>query len=204
MISRVARIRVAAVFAVAFAVAAVLVQTGNTTRVDDAILYWAASLRTPSATGIVRVVTFFGSGNFLFPLGVAVTIWIRRSSGARLSWYYLGWALAGWASYGLFKYLFARPRPNLIPRLGSAGWWSFPSGHAMGTTIVVGLALCLLPLRTWHRVVISLGVVAIACSRVYLGVHYPSDVIAGVLAGVAFVALALVWLPAETPVLRAE
>lgn len=196
-------IGLALAWAMAFALMAVLVQTGRTTAFDAAGLQWAATLRGPAITPIALVTTLIGSGTFLIPIGLLVTIGLQRKRGKRVAWTYLGTVLLGWAVYGLLKAAFARPRPDLIPRLSGAGWWSFPSGHAMSSTIVLGLAAILFTGSAWIRIGAALLILLIAFSRVYLGVHYPSDVIAGVLAGCAGISASLAILGAE-PALAAE
>ncbi len=76
-------------------------------------------------------------------------------------------------------------------RLATAGVDSFPSGHAFRSMVLVLSLLIALPWRPPRPVLVALGVVlvAIGISRVYLGEHHPSDVVAGWLGGVAFIAL---------------
>lgn len=97
----------------------------------------------------------------------------------------------------------ARPRPALVNPVASTSGYSFPSGHAGGSAAVYG-ALALLAVAgvaRWARLTLVTGatvlVGAVAVSRVLLGVHYPSDVAAGVALGVAWVSAAalLVSLP---------
>jgi undecaprenyl-diphosphatase len=142
-------------------------------------------------------VTLFGSGYALFPLAAifGFVLWPR---GARWAGFYLIAALAGWGLSSALKALFARPRPTVTTHLDGAGWWSFPSGHTMESTIVLGLGLLLVtggmasrPAARRIRLLGAVVLAAIGFSRVYLGVHYPSDVLAGWLAGGAYVAAAL-------------
>ncbi len=91
------------------------------------------------------------------------------------------------------KVLIARPRPALIHPVALASGYSFPSGHAGGSTAVYGaLALVVVTgVARWARLMLAtdtaLLVGAVAVSRVLLGVHYPSDVAAGVALGLAWV-----------------
>ena len=89
----------------------------------------------------------------------------------------------------LFKHLFQRPRPDLERVIAETGY-SFPSGHAMVSLCFYGMAAFLLirALKSWRQrmavfTVALCLVVAIGISRIYLGVHYPTDVIAGYAAG---------------------
>lgn len=91
------------------------------------------------------------------------------------------------------KVLVARPRPTLVDPVASASGYSFPSGHAGGSAAVYG-ALMLVGVGVvarWARLSLVTGaavlVGAVAVSRVLLGVHYPSDVAAGVVLGLAWV-----------------
>lgn len=95
----------------------------------------------------------------------------------------------GAALNSLLKHLFVRTRPDLF-RVVEATGYSFPSGHAMVSLCFYGM-LAFFIVRNikslrWRLVIISLAVllvVAIGISRIYLGVHYPTDVIAGYTAG---------------------
>jgi undecaprenyl-diphosphatase len=90
----------------------------------------------------------------------------------------------------LLKPLYARPRPDVVAHLDFVDSSSFPSGHALAASIFFGtLALIAsrIVLDDLHRAAIvgsaSIMIVLVALSRVYLGVHYPSDVVGGVLVG---------------------
>ena len=101
--------------------------------------------------------------------------------------------LSGWAFETLLKALVGRPRPTLVPHLTEAGGLSFPSGHSFNSAVVyMSIALTLGALSTprgvrWSLIAGAALVSAlIALSRVWLGVHYPSDAIAGWLGGMAW------------------
>ena len=96
---------------------------------------------------------------------------------------FAGIALIGSASLNLgAKQLFARERPSLWESIAPESTFSFPSGHAMGS-ITLAMVLVLLAWHTrwrwWVTLPMAAFVVMVGLSRVYLGVHYPSDIVAG-------------------------
>lgn len=112
----------------------------------------------------------------------------------------------GWIVNTAFKSLFGRERPQIVPHLMEAGGESFPSGHAFNAAVVyIAMALAFAALSNRHSVRYTVILAAmlvsamVAWSRVLLGVHFPSDVIAGWLggAGWAFLAAALLYAPAK-------
>jgi membrane protein DedA with SNARE-associated domain/membrane-associated phospholipid phosphatase len=165
-------------------------------RFDRALDAYLHARATPPLTTFFLIITAFGSIEPLVLLGVimaAFLAWGRR-------WVFLGsWlaAVAGSAVLNhLLKELFARPRPHFEHPLLVETSYSFPSGHAMESFVVYGMLayFAVLALRTWEsRVGVVCGaallVVLIGFSRMYLGVHYLSDVLAGYAAGA-------VWLSA--------
>ncbi|HSQ95301.1 MAG TPA: phosphatase PAP2 family protein [Croceibacterium sp.] len=111
-----------------------------------------------------------------------------------------------WLVDAAIKGLVGRPRPEIVPHLTEAGGASFPSGHAFNSAVVyiaIALAFATLSARESVRLtIIGTAIVLslmVAWSRVWLGVHFPSDVAAGWLggAGWAFLAAALLQLPAD-------
>jgi undecaprenyl-diphosphatase len=101
----------------------------------------------------------------------------------------------------VLKLFFDRPRPNVIVWGTNAVSSSFPSGHAMSATIVYSTVAYLaarLARRRWQRwIVMSLAAIVIlliSASRLYLGVHYPSDVLAGAVVGLAWAAFCMATL----------
>ena len=96
----------------------------------------------------------------------------------------------------------ARPRPPVADWAASAGGYAFPSGHTTTTTLAAGLLMwSVLRGGTLHRRVVrtfltacALWAVLIGCTRIYLGVHWPTDVLGGWLLGAAWLALTLPFL----------
>lgn len=88
-----------------------------------------------------------------------------------------------------FKNIYQRPRPEILHLVEEKGF-SFPSGHSLAVTIMVGTLIVILSQRikntVWRKIIqilLSLYIVSVLVSRIYLGVHYPSDVIASLCVG---------------------
>lgn len=160
-------------------------------------LYWLQMLQhIHSPTLMVVMATFTTIGGTLF-LTIIVTIttiglfyYRRWIDGAGLA---LTTALGGLLNL-LLKDLYQRVRPDMFPSIFELTSYSFPSGHAMGSTICFGMLAYvvgrLLPSRLQRFLlgcIAALLVINISLSRVYFAVHYPTDIIGGCLAG-------LVWL----------
>lgn len=124
---------------------------------------------------------------------------------------FAGVALVGSALLNLgTKRLFARARPSLWESISPEATFSFPSGHAMGSMSLV-MVLILLAWYTrwrwWVAVPLAVFVVLLGLSRIYLGVHYPSDILAGWTAAIAWTVLAYLlvfrgarpWQASRTP-----
>ena len=159
-------------------------------RFDQTVATTLHERATPTLTAFFLVVTALGSLETIGLLGLVVAIIF----GVRRKWLNLGtWlaALAGGLVLNeLLKELFARPRPYFEHPLVLETSYSFPSGHATMSLIVYGMLayFCVLAIRTWRaRTAVVFGasllVLLIGFSRIYLGVHYFSDVVAGFASG---------------------
>jgi undecaprenyl-diphosphatase len=145
---------------------------------------------TSTLTAFFLVVTALGSLETIGLLSLVVSLIL----GMRRQWLYLGTWLAaltgGFVLNQLLKEFFARPRPYFEHPLLLEASYSFPSSHATMSLICYGTLayFCVLALRTWRaRTAVVFGVallvLLIGFSRMYLGVHYFSDVIAGFASG---------------------
>ncbi len=145
--------------------------------------------------GIARVLSFLGSPPwFYLTIGAAALFFWRRKR-KRLSIYLVVTNLFGGAIDTVVKVLVDRPRPELEDPIAHAFGKSFPSGHAMASTVGYGtLLLAFMPLipRRW-RIPAIVGyftlVALIAASRLGLGVHFVSDVVGGFVLGVAWLSV---------------
>lgn len=142
---------------------------------------------------VARDITALGGVFFLtlLTLIVAAFLWLRRMYGAMLL--VLVASLGGLAVSQGLKELFDRPRPDLVPHLAQVHTSSFPSGHSMMSAAVFLTLGALLArfvqermLKAYFLVVATLLTFMVGLSRIYLGVHYPTDVLAGWSAGLAW------------------
>jgi membrane-associated phospholipid phosphatase len=145
----------------------------------------------------LKVLTFFGSPAWFWVICVPAVLWLWRAGHPRLAVFLAVTTLGGGLLDTIVKEAVDRPRPSLEEPLATAHGKSFPSGHAMSSTFTYGaLVLVFLPAigrRYRHLVVAGAGllVVGICFSRLALGVHYITDVVGGVVLGLA-------WLAAST------
>lgn len=163
-------------------------------QLDAHIHDWAVTERRAGATPFFVAATIIGgpAGVTTILVVVAIVLAVRRR------WRWLAYIAITAGGGGLLNLLlkqyFERARPDVAEMLRRANGYSFPSGHAMGSTVAFGalayLAYRVLPRWRWRAAAIALAidlVAAVAASRVYLGVHWLSDVGAGIFAGVAWI-----------------
>jgi undecaprenyl-diphosphatase len=179
--------------ALAFLVLATLVVRRGGLAFDEP---FAAALQAlPIPAWFWEACTFLG-GPILVPIGVAFVLAALLTGRVRLALIVAVVLIAATLFTDLVKEYVARPRPPGEPLVSASGY-SFPSGHTLNSTATYGLLALValwsrLPLAIRRAAVIA-GVTLpflVGLSRIALGVHYPTDVLGGWLAGVAFVALA--------------
>lgn len=155
---------------------------------DESIIQFAYSIRSSELTTIMQAITFLG-GDIFISIALVVTIFLLYKKHRKDSIVFSFIFAFGVLFNMLLKQLFQRPRPDLMPVFYELTY-SFPSGHAMNSFIFY---TCLsffifknLKNKMWSRILMALAgvlILLIGFSRVYLGVHYPSDVVAGYAAG---------------------
>ena len=160
---------------------------------DEPVLDWFYTLINPTLTGLAVALSTIGGVEVMIGLSVLVAIglwWVSRREALFFTFAMGGASVIMVAT----KYIFGRPRPELFP---DVNFWttaspSFPSGHATGSMaffLTVYLVVTHLAPR-WRVLAGVLGAVmilGISASRLYLQVHYPSDILAGLSLGAAWV-----------------
>jgi membrane-associated phospholipid phosphatase len=137
-------------------------------------------------------------GLILVPIGIVLVVGLLLVGQVRMAIVVAAALVLGALGTELVKLLIARPRPPGDPLVGAPGY-SFPSGHTLNSTVTYGLVALVawrsrlpLPVRRVLVVALVVLIVLVGLSRIALGVHYPSDVLAGWLAGTAIVATVVV------------
>ena len=136
---------------------------------------------------------WLGTNITLLPLVFVVSIWLAmKRKRPDLAAHLIIVQLGSFTLNAVLKGIFDRPRPDLFELRGQHAWAAFPSGHAIASvSVLLTIAMLLRRERGWRwpmRVAVVLLLVSLY-SRLYLGVHWPTDIVGGVLVG-------LVWLGA--------
>ena len=180
------------------AIAEDVVTSDTLTLLDVELAQWLHQRATPGMTRWMLVVTTLHS-----TVAIACYTMIAAAlAGAKRNWRRLVTLAVciggGLALNVMMKVAFHRARPMFEQPLLTLTSYSFPSGHVAATTILYGLGVVWVFGRTrrarWRVLALSgalLAIVLVACSRMYLGVHYLSDVVAAFAEGVAWLALCL-------------
>ena len=179
---------------VLFAVLAAEVREGETQGFDDAIRMTVYGVSSPRATTILYAATQLGSPLLLIPMTIVcslIFLRLRRIRGAiLLTVTMVGVTLLNW----ILKAVFQRERPVPFFGLAPPSSYSFPSGHSLASFCFYGALAALVTARLRSPVLravvwaaAAVIIVAVGFSRLYLGLHYPSDVIAGYATGFVWV-----------------
>jgi undecaprenyl-diphosphatase len=152
---------------------------------------------------VMLEVTALGTGTVVMMIVAVAALFLVLTQHKYSAILLVASALGGLVLNGVLKLGFNRPRPSIILHTVYTVSSSFPSGHAMSAAIVYSTVAYLaarLQKRLWARwllmIIAFIVIMLIAFSRLYLGVHYPSDVVAGIVIGLAWAAFCMAALEA--------
>ncbi|MCK0089450.1 phosphatase PAP2 family protein [Rhodococcus sp. HNM0563] len=169
--------------------------------IDEATLDWVVGIRSPELTTALTLVTHAGGGIANLVIATTAVLLLLRTSRPADALLVGGAVATAWPVMTAIKNLVVRARPDEPERLLHLATWSFPSGHAM-MSAVLATTLAVVAMRVWPRgdgrrtvAIVGLGTytVLVGLSRVYLAVHWLTDVLAGWILGFGW-ALLWVWL----------
>jgi undecaprenyl-diphosphatase len=141
---------------------------------------------------LLLVLPWLGTNITLLPLVAGVSLWLLvRRKRPDLAAHLVTVQLGSFTLNAVLKDIFDRPRPDLFELRGQHAWAAFPSGHAIASvSVLLTVAILLRRERAW-RWPMPLAVVLLLISlysRLYLGVHWPTDIVGGVLVGLCWLA----------------
>jgi undecaprenyl-diphosphatase len=181
-----------------FSFIAFIISAKEITQFDSTVISFVQGFENPGLTMIMKIFSIIGDTTAVIVLSLVVLLFLYFVLKHRTELVLFVAAIIGSAVLNLIlKYFFQRTRPD-IHRLVEIAGYSFPSGHAMNACTVYTIISFLL----WHNiqnrtgriiliVISAIMIISIGLSRIYLGVHYPSDVIGGYFASGFWLAIAI-------------
>lgn len=165
---------------------------------DHEVIQFVQSFLSPQLTFYINFITFLGSVGWIAVIIVILVFILIVRKKVVLACFLAVSSGTGGLFNLLLKWIFKRERPDML-RLTDVDGFSFPSGHSMGSFILYG-SLAYLCIHLFKRAalkwlsVIVMGIIIflIGLSRIYLGVHYPTDVVAGFAAGAVWLTVMIV------------
>jgi undecaprenyl-diphosphatase len=160
---------------------------------------WVHRFDTPSIDFVMRLFTFIGSFPVIAFVAIAVLTWCWRRGDRDAFAALFGVIAVNETLNFALKHLFGRPRPNLFQEIATLHSYSFPSGHAMAAAAIYGMIAVVIArlapsLRLWAGLAAVALALLIGLSRIYLGVHWITDVLAGYAAGATILFGGILWL----------
>jgi len=179
------------------------VRSGSTQAFDDSVIRWMGAHHSSTLDAVMIEVTALGTGTVVLMIVTVSGLFLVLTRHKYSAILLLVSTFGGLVLNTVLKLGFDRPRPSIfVPGVHTVSS-SFPSGHAMSAAIVYSTVAYLaarLHRRRWARWLVMTAalvvITLISISRMYLGVHYPSDVIAGVAIGFAWAAFCMATLEA--------
>ena len=173
-----------------------------TSAFDEALERWVQAQSTPLLDRLMQMITHAGDRLTHILICTALSLfllWRRRWRAGATIWMAIG---VGYAINSLLKLFFGRTRPDLSLIFVAPSGYSYPSGHAMASTVVYGCAAFFLARLLPHfsaliRTAVIVIVFFIGLSRIYLDAHWPTDVLAGFAIGGLVLAAVIKWYDIE-------
>lgn len=176
-----------------FALFAEDIRDGDPFEFDRPFLLSAHARQSPAIDALMLLGSDLGYVRLVIPFDIALFAGLLAFRRLRRA-LFVAVAMAGSALLNLAaKAVFERDRPDLWLSIAPEHTFSFPSGHAMGSATLAATVVLLCAHTRWRWAVLLLGLAFtgwVGASRVYLGVHYPSDIVAGWAAAVTWVCAA--------------
>ncbi len=181
-----------------FAFLATMITSDKIIHFDNIVISFFQGYEAPTLTVIMKFFTNIGSTVFIVPLSILILLFLYKVLKHRSELILFVAVMVGSnILFLLLKLYFHRARPDLH-RLIEVSGYSFPSGHATNACTLYGILTFLLwrhiGSRLGRTILIVLSVImifAIGISRIYLGVHYPSDILAGYFLSVLWLTIAI-------------
>jgi undecaprenyl-diphosphatase len=179
------------------------VRSGTTQAFDESVIRWLGAHHTGTLDAIMVEITALGTGVVVMMIVAVAALFLVLTQHKYSAILLVASAAGGIVLDGVLKLGFNRPRPSIfVPAVHTVSS-SFPSGHAMSAAVVyttVAYLAARLHKRRWARWLVMMTafvvIVLISFSRLYLGVHYPSDVLAGIAIGLAWAGFCMAVLEA--------
>jgi undecaprenyl-diphosphatase len=179
------------------------VRSGSTEAFDGLVMRWVDAHHLPLLDAVMLEITALGTGIVVLMIVAVAALFLILTRHKYPAILLLASTFGGFVLNAILKLGFDRPRPSVVVAAVHTFSSSFPSGHAMSAAVVYStvayLAARLLTQKWagWLVMTAAMGLIAvIAYSRIYLGVHYPSDVVGGVAIGLAWAAFCMATLEA--------
>jgi membrane-associated phospholipid phosphatase len=173
--------------------------------VESRILLAIHAIASPALDRVFWLSHHMGTFRFWAIVAALAAIWNWRRGDKAEAWLWVALGLSTWGLIEGIKPLVARARPELWPRVVSETGYSFPSGHALASATLYPLLARSLARARPDRAVVAYGLafvlaVFVSFGRLYLGVHWPTDVLGGWAIGAAQTLVALrIWRRWEPP-----
>jgi undecaprenyl-diphosphatase len=163
--------------------------------IDISILHWIHSTASPVLDSIFLFITTMGNVEYILPITVVLILFLLYKK-QRLNALIVTFGMGGAAAANfVLKLLFHRDRPAFWHSLITETGYSFPSGHAMLSSALILCVIAIVWNTKWRIFAIVAGTIVIGLigySRLYMGVHYPTDIIAGWSVSAAWIAVVLI------------